>query len=256
MIYFDYLRLQVKATVQYRASTLMVFGVKFVQAFGFFFIILFLFERFGSLIGWRFEEVLLCYGVSSAAFNLHHCFAQGFYVFQRYVRSGDFDRMLTRPRGTILQVFGCEFGIAEVAKALQGVIVLLYACSLFNGWTALKILCAALMVLCGMAVFTGVSILGASVCFLTVKGLEFVNIFTYGGQEIASYPIPIYAKSIVRFFTFVLPYACFNYLPLQYITGRVEQPWPLLYPIAGMLFIVPCLAVWRIGLRQYVSTGS
>jgi ABC-2 type transport system permease protein len=30
----------------------------------------------------------------------------------------------------------------------------------------------------------------------------------------------------------------------------------MLMPLAGCLFIVPCLIVWRIGVRHYRSTGS
>jgi ABC-2 type transport system permease protein len=27
-------------------------------------------------------------------------------------------------------------------------------------------------------------------------------------------------------------------------------------PLASLLFLLPCLAVWRIGVRRYRSTGS
>jgi ABC-2 type transport system permease protein len=49
-----------------------------------------------------------------------------------------------------------------------------------------------------------------------------------------------------------------NYLPLMYLTGRAER-FPLLYmfsPLLGFLFIVPCILVWRLGVRHYASTGS
>jgi ABC-2 type transport system permease protein len=96
------------------------------------------------------------------------------------------------------------------------------------------------------------------VCFFTVEGLEFINIFTDGGREIASYPLPVYGKWVRRFFTFIIPFGCINYLPLMYLTGRAEQH-PLFYmltPLLGFLFIFPCLLVWRFGVRHYVSTGS
>lgn len=256
MVYFDYLKLQVKSAFQYRASMFFFFIGGALSACGYFFSMMFLFDRFGGLLGWRFEEVALCFGVSSTAFFVTCTFSRGFDVFQRFVRDGSFDRMLTRPRGMTLQVFSVEVNFSQLGRIAQGIVVTCYAASRFEGWNALKIVGVVLMILSGFTIFTGVYMLGATVCFWTVKGLEFVNIFTDGGREIASYPIPIYAKSMVRFFTFALPYACFNYLPLQYISGRMDNPWYLAYPVAGMLFVLPCLGIWRLGMRRYVSTGS
>jgi ABC-2 type transport system permease protein len=115
-----------------------------------------------------------------------------------------------------------------------------------------------MMVVSGAVVFTGVFILGASVCFFTLDGLEVINIFTDGGRELASYPLPVYGKWITRFFTFIIPFGCMNYLPLLYLTGRADR-WPVLYmlmPFLGFVFILPCLAVWRFGVRHYTSSGS
>ena len=115
-----------------------------------------------------------------------------------------------------------------------------------------------MMILGGASVFTGVFILGATACFFTLEGLEIINIFTDGGRELTSYPLPVYGKWVTRFFTFVIPYGCMNYLPLLYLTGRAEK-WPLLYmsmPFLGFIFLLPCAAVWRLGLRHYSSAGS
>ena len=57
-----------------------------------------LFARFGSLQDWRLEEVALIYGMVHVAFALAEAFARGFDVFDRLVKSGDFDRVLLRPR--------------------------------------------------------------------------------------------------------------------------------------------------------------
>jgi ABC-2 type transport system permease protein len=115
-----------------------------------------------------------------------------------------------------------------------------------------------LMVVSGVFIFTGIFMLGATICFFTVQGLEVVNIFTDGGREIASYPLSIYNKWLARFFTFVIPFGCINYLPLLYIVGRADGNGILymLSPLFGILFIVPCVFVWRFGVKHYLSTGS
>jgi len=91
-----------------------------------------------------------------------------------------------------------------------------------------------------------------------VQALEVANIFTDGGREMAQYPLDIYAKWVTRFFTFIIPFGAVSYLPLLYILDRTDGP-DLLYmamPLASLLFLLPCLAVWRIGVRRYRSTGS
>ena len=110
----------------------------------------------------------------------------------------------------------------------------------------------------GAVVFAGVFILGATVCFFTLDGLEVINIFTDGGRELASYPLPVYGKWVTRFFTFIIPYGCMNYLPLMYLTGRTGN-YPVLYmlmPLLGFVFLLPCLGIWQLGVRHYSSTGS
>jgi ABC-2 type transport system permease protein len=47
-------------------------------------------------------------------------------------------------------------------------------------------------------------------------------------------------------------------LPLLYLLDKTEGggiPY-MLAPIAGIIFLIPCLLVWQIGVRHYRSTGS
>ena len=114
------------------------------------------------------------------------------------------------------------------------------------------------MVVSGVFIFTGIFILSATLCFWTIQGLEVANIFTDGGREMAQYPLDIYKKWLTRFFTFVIPFGCVNYLPLMYLLDKVKghDILYMLTPLAGMAFIFPSLLIWRFGVRHYRSTGS
>jgi ABC-2 type transport system permease protein len=60
-----------------------------------------------------------------------------------------------------------------------------------------------------------------------------------------------------RFFTFVVPFGCVNYLPLEFVLGRPgSAPWSACFPLAGFAFLAASTAVWNAGARRYVSTGS
>ncbi|MDR2514409.1 MAG: ABC-2 family transporter protein [Christensenellaceae bacterium] len=257
MIYFKYLRMVVKSMLQYRANLVLLTIGQLLSVAGYFAGIALLFARFGSLDGWSFGEVALCFGVVTAAWSLTECFARGFDVFQSTVRRGEFDRVLLRPRGTILQILGGNFEFTRLAKLLWAFAVLGVGVTQSGvEWSALRGLTLALMVLSGFLIFSGVFILGASVCFWTVEGLEFINIFTDGGRELAAYPLTIYTRWIRRFFTFILPFGCFNYLPLLYVTGRSANGLYALTPLFALAFLLPCLLMWRSGVRHYQSTGN
>jgi ABC-2 type transport system permease protein len=246
-----------KSMVQYRLNLLLqTIGNLANVAFMFAGIAL-LFSRFGSLDGWSFGEAALCLAITLSAWSLTECFARGFDVFQGFIRQGTFDRVLLRPRSTILQVLGSNFEITRLVKLVWAGVVLAIAIG-YSGvvWSAMKVLTLVLMIVGGVFIFSGIFILGATVCFWTIEGLEFLNIFTDGGRELASYPMTIYTKWLRRFFTFIIPFGCMNYLPLMYLTDRASEALYALAPLFGIVFIVPCLFVWRFGIRHYLSTGN
>lgn len=258
-LYFKYLLILFKSQLQYRTSFLLLtIGQMFLPLLVFAGLY-FLFERFGQIQGWTFHEVALCFGVIHMAFALSECFARGFDSFSSLVGKGDFDRLLVRPRNTVLQVLGSNFEFTRIGRLLQGMFVLGLALSgLSMEWSLLKLLTLVLMIASGVFIFTGIFMLAATLCFWTIQGMEIANIFTDGGREMSQYPLNIYQKWVTRFFTFVIPFGCVNYLPLMYLLGKTAgSGWPyMLTPLAGVLFIVPCLLVWSIGVRHYRSTGS
>ncbi|HEY3426786.1 MAG TPA: ABC-2 family transporter protein, partial [Negativicutes bacterium] len=71
-------------------------------------------------------------------------------------------------------------------------------------------------------------------------------------------PLDIYKKWVTRFFTFIIPFGCVNYLPLMFVLDKVEGNGVMymLAPLYGIFFIVPCLLVWKFGVRHYLSAGS
>jgi ABC-2 type transport system permease protein len=245
--------------MQYRTSFwLLSFGQFFIP-FTVFAGLYFLFERFGQIKGWDFFEVALCFAVIHMAFATSECFARGYDAFSSLVVNGEFDRLLVRPRSTVVQVLGSKFEFTRFGRLLQSVMVLGWALmNLSIEWSVIKAITLCLMIISGVLIFTGIYIVAATMCFWTIQGIEVVNIFTDGGREIAQYPLNIYQKWITKFFTYVIPFGTVNYLPLMYILGRTEgnDILHMLTPLMGSLFILPCLLVWHFGVRHYRSTGS
>src|SRR4030095_1789694 len=108
-----------------------------------------LFARFRQVEGWRFEEVALFYGVISVAFALADGLTRGFDVFgEQFVKTGNFDRLLVRPRSTLLQLMGFEVRATRIARLGQGVIAWAVAMRLSSidwGWSEWAVLVFAVV---------------------------------------------------------------------------------------------------------------
>lgn len=258
-LYLKYVQILLKSQIEYRTSFWLLSLGQFFVPFAVFAGLYFMFERFGQLKSWDFFEVALCFAVIHLAFAISECCARGFDAFSTLIVKGEFDRILVRPRNTVIQVLGSRIEFTRVGRLIQGLVILIWSlANLSIEWDIFKVTILVLMVVSGIFVFTGIFILGATLCFWTIQGLEVTNILTDGGREMAQYPLNIYKKWVTRFFTFIIPFGCVNYLPLMYLLGKnsSKQLLYMLSPLFGMVFIVPCLLLWRIGVKHYRSTGS
>lgn len=256
-LYGKYFSIHLRSQMQYKASFLMTAAGQFLVSFSALLTIRFLFLRFYVVDGFTYPEVLLCFAVVLMAFSLAECFARGFDTFASMLGNGTFDRILVRPRGAVFQVIATKLELSRLGRLLQAVLVFCYALPQSGvRWAADKILTLVLMVMVGVVVFTCLFVIYASICFFTTEGLEFMNIFTDGGREFGMYPFSIYGKEVLRFFTYCVPLALFQYYPLLYLTGRSESGLSMFAPLFGLLFLLPTALLWHVGLRHYKSTGS
>jgi ABC-2 type transport system permease protein len=261
-LYRRYARISIRGQLQYRASFVMsAIGVFLVTASEFL-AVWALFDRFGQIRGWTLPEVALFYGMISITWAVCDAIGRGFESFGALVKDGGFDRLLLRPRSLVLQLLGQELTLRRVGRLIQGACVLGYAATAGTiDWTAGRVALLVAATAGGVCVFLGVVVLQATSAFWTVEGIEVWYAFTYGGVTMSQYPLAIYRSWFRAVFTFVIPIGCVMYFPGVAILGKLDPlgappilGW--LAPVAGPIFLTVCLAVWRIGVRHYRSTGS
>ena len=256
-LYLHYISIQIRSLMQYKKSFIMNAMGQFLASFNAFVGIHFLFMRFHSISGYTYGDVLLCFSVVQMEFSLAECVARGFDSFSKIVRQGTFDRIMTRPRNEILQVLGSSFELTRIGRTVQAALIFDYGTSHAGiEWSFSRVLTVLFMLIGGTGVFSGIFLINAALCFFTLEGLEFINIFTDGAREYGQYPIDVYGKRMTRFCTAVIPYTLVQLYPLHYLTGRSDSILYMLLPLAGLFFLVPCYALWRFGVRKYKSSGS
>ena len=222
-----------------------------------------LFDRFGPVQGWTFGDIALFFGMVSVSFAIADFLSRGFDVFgTEFVRTGNFDRVLLRPRSAALQLIGHEFRLSRFGRLAQGLVVIaLTTSALALDWNAERLALAAWTIVGGVALFMGLMVLQATLAFWTVESLEVMNLLTYGGVQASQFPLSIYAGWFRNFLIFVVPIGCVAYFPVLALLGKSDPlgapDWLLpLTPAAGFIFFGVSLLAWRFGVAKYTSTGS
>lgn len=255
-LYLKFLSIHFRSAMTYRASFfLSCLGHLLITA-NVFLSVVFLLERFDSVGGYTLPQLSLCYAAILAATSLAECFGRGFDAFTRILAQAQFDRMMVRPRSLAFQVLCQDMKPTMLARLLQAAVMLAWAVpSGAVAWTPWKALTLALMILCGAAVFFGLFLVNACICFFTLEHVEALNIFLDGPREYGKYPFGVYGRPVLLVLTFLVPLALVQHWPLQYLFDR-GPAWYGLLPAASLLFLIPCALLWRLGVRHYRSTGS
>ena len=256
-LYMKFFAMHLKRTMAYKRSFIFSVIGQFLASFTSFLAIVFLLDRFENVRGYTFGECMLCTGIITMTFSLAECFFRGFDRFPNLIRTGTFDRILLRPMRPMFLVLCESIEFSRLGKLVQGIIMLVMGISLSPvAWTIPRILVLILMLAGGTAVFAGLFILYAGASFFTIEGLEFLNILTHGAKEYGAYPLDIYGKTLLRFCTFIIPYAPFQYYPLCFLLRQTSNILYALAPLADFLFLIPCVLFWRFGISRYTSAGS
>ena len=263
-LYRRLISVRIRSQLQYRLSFLLETVATALGTLTTFLSLALVLQKFNNIAGWTLGEVAFLYGMADTAFGVMDMVFSGFdpQNFGNQVRLGSFDQLLLRPVPITLQVLGSEFILRRIGRIFEGSLVLAISFQLTDiHWTTAKLLYLPLVFISLVCFFGGLFIIGATITFWTVESIEFINIFTYGGTEMMSYPMHIYQDWMRQFFTFIIPAIFLNYYPALYFLDKPD-PFhlpafaPFLSPLAGAGVLVAGLLFWQYGIRHYTSTGT
>jgi ABC-2 type transport system permease protein len=259
-VYLALIGASIRAQLRYKLS--LVFNILgyFVIMWAEFVAVWILFDHFGVLAGWRFEEVLICYGLAHLSYAISEYLVRGFEFLAFLSRAGDYDRLLLRPVSTLVQLAGHEFALHRLGRTLQTVIILVIGVALLDEPVSVGGIVLLLWALIGGgALFCGLFILQGSVGMKVLQNIEVFNILTNGGAEMSQFPMSIYPRPMRLLVTFLVPYAAVVYYPAATFLSRTDVGPPVvgwLGPLGGLAFLALSLLVFRLVESSYVSTGS
>lgn len=255
--YYSYMKLHLKRTLQYKASFIIAFISQIFVFFTYYFTIIALFNKFNNVLGYTVYDVLLTFSIIQFGISFVESFARGLDHFDKLIIQGEYDRILLRPKSTLLQIVCYEMDFTKVCKFIQSLIVLTFAIIKIDvTWNISKIITLVLMLLSSVIIFFGIFLISGAYCFITMEGLETRNVLNDGCKHMAQYPIGIFARGFRFFFTFIIPFSFVNYYPLLYLLGRTDNKLYMFSPILVSIFLVLSFISFNKLSKRYTSAGS
>ena len=222
LLYFKYFQIVLKSEMQYKQALYVGFFSQILSCLTSLIGVYFLFDKFGSIEGFLFHEVLICFSISYVGFSLTECFFRGFDNFDTLISNGKFDIMLIRPQPVLFQIIGEIIEIKKLGRATFAISLLIFVIAKNPIlWSPEKIF---------------------AIIFMIIGTVQ--------------YPLTIYKKAVLDFFTYIIPLALVNLYPFLYIIGKSETKAFIFLPMLTFFYLIPCYIFWKIGLRKYKSTGS
>lgn len=256
-LFINYLSLHLKIALEYKSSFIMTFISQILGMFVELFTVYSLFNKFKLLDIYNINELLLGFSTLWLGYSLSELFARGFDHFSNLIKRGDFDILLVRPSNLFIQILGSDIAYEKTGRALVSFGLFIYSASkVIKQLTILKLLLLIFMVLGCLLIILSVFIIGASLSFKTVQGLEVINIVTNGTRQVGQYPMGIYKRAVRIIFTIIIPITLINYYPIDYLSGRVNNIFYVFMPLLTLIMFFISNCIFKLGLKSYYSTGS
>jgi len=218
--------------------------------------------RFKSMAGWSQEEVFFIYTLRLLA---HGCYCLLFHNVQmvsRYVRWGDFDRVLLRPLNPLVQLITWQYDPAGIGDLGLGLVCFVIASRLLEfHWTPPAIVFLFLVMAGGCLIELSLFLIINTLAFWITEAGRLRWIVVTLSDNFALYPLDIYNAVLQFMLTFFVPVGFMSYYPATLFLDRTGDTlfspvFAYLTPLVGLVLIAAAYAFWRVGINRYQSTGS
>lgn len=214
-----------------------------------------LFSRIPDLKGWRYEQVLLIFGLSQLSYGLFGLLFDGMYNFGNILYTGQFDSVLIRPFHPLFQM--AIRGTGDLGGLFTGAGLVAYA-------AAQGVFHPSFISILVLLLFMGSAALLYLFLYSIIAGMSFFldnisgTLLSFFGalKQFGEYPLNIYPPVVKVVLTFLIPIGYVGFYPAAYFMEGSFTRYMLLQPLVVTCFGCTALLLWRAGIRRYKSTGN
>ena len=196
------------------------------------------------------------YGVTRISIGISgYCFDELFDIGPRYIRSGEFDKILLRPVHPLISIIGASREFVSIADFFIGLGITMYMLyRLAIPITILLIIKIIFFSIVGALIIGAINTIFSISSFWTYRSNEVIWSF-YRMYTFAEYPLDIYNGFIKILITVILPFAFVAYYPTMDYLG-LNNYMIYLSPIIAIILWIIAIKLWNLALNKYRSTGT
>ncbi|GIO42715.1 multidrug ABC transporter permease [Paenibacillus apis] len=258
-MYLLLIRTTIRSRMQYKFNFVIgSFLAAFIQISEFLMVAIVL-ARFGGIRGWSIHEVGYLVAVMTLSKTLYRTIADEVHHLEKYLVSGDFDQLLTRPLPVLLALMPQSFRIM-IGEVMQGGFILCWSLAGMLqagsiGWPT--VWWTPFIILTGAIILFSIGLATATIGFWTTRISELQTFTEDAARSAAQYPLAIYPKWLASFLLYAIPVGFVNYLPSLYLVKGELGAWVLAVTTAmALVCLAAALRFWQFGITKYQSTGS
>jgi len=255
-LYLSLLKISLKEILIYRIDCIAgILSQLVVQAVSLIFIFI-IFQNTENIAGWSFEQILLLYGVTRISIGISgYCFDALYDIGPKYIRNGEFDKILLRPVHPLISIIGASREFVSIADFFIGLGITVYMLyRLAIPITILLIIKIIFFSVVGALIIGAINTIFSISSFWTYRSNEVIWSF-YRMYTLTEYPISIYNGFIKILITIILPFAFVAYYPTMEYLG-LNHYMLYLSPIIAIILWIVAVKVWNLALNKYRSTGT
>jgi len=255
-LYLSFLKASLEEMLVYRLDCIVGMVSQIVSQLIEIIFIWIVFQNTENLAGWNFKQILLLYGITLISIGISgFCFDALYEIGPKYIRRGEFDKIMLRPVHPLLSIIGSSNEFTALGYFGLGLILTIAMfIQLTIPITFILIFKIIFFSIIGAAIIGAINTIFSIASFWTYRSNEVIWSF-YRIYTFTQYPIDIYNKFIKILITMILPFAFVAYYPTMAYLG-INKYMIYLSPIIAIVLWIIAVRVWNLALNKYRSTGN
>ncbi len=262
-LFFAYAKSGLKTRFQYKLDALVAsFAVFFREAAGIIAMYLALL-KFDTINNWNINELMFLFSLIFITYGIFIVFFMALRDFSDWIKHGDIDRVMLRPRGILTQLVMCGADwLAALGHGTLGILLFIISANRVGiEWNTVTVVYYIVTIASGVLIQGAVFLFFSAVSIYFIETQSLKEIMYWNLRRFAGYPISIYNKFIQTLLIFVVPFAFVNYFPAQFLLHKPDMaayPEWFMYisPFVGVILYIIAYAFWKFSMRFYKSTGN
>lgn len=262
-LFFAYAKSGIKSRFQYKLDSLVATLAVFIREAAGIIAMYFALLKFDTINNWNINELMFLFSLIFITYGIFIVFFMALRDFSDWIKHGDIDRVMLRPRGILTQLVLCGADwLAALGHGTLGTILfILSANNVGVEWNAQTVIYYIVSIASGVLIQGAVFLFFSAISVYFIETQSLKEIMYWNLRRFAGYPISIYNKFIQTLLIFVVPFAFVNYFPAQFLLRKPDMaayPQWFMYisPFVGIILYILAYLFWKFSMRFYKSTGN